>query len=167
MSKAILVKVIFQRSDNLPCPWKLLKTFETIISLFTNMCSRQSQKPAVNAAAKQTNAKLIKICICLTQITYRKSPSNHQTPLEEFLTCTRNTIKKLKSIRFSHGSPVLSLLVLFISMSCAELIMRQDKKIPLTMIANHSAKDLKLLPLNPMLPGMVKCRHLKTIIRLY
>lgn len=167
MSKAILVKVIFQRNDNLPCPWKLLKTFETIISLFTNMCSRQSQKPAVNAAAKQTNAKLIKICICLTQVTYRKSPSNHRTPLEEFLTCTRNTIKKLKSIRFSHGSPVLSLLVLFISMSCAELIMRQDKKIPLTMIANHSAKDLKLLPLNPMLPGMVKCRHLKTIIRLY
>lgn len=128
VSKAILVKVIFQRSDNLPCPWKLLKTFETIISLFTNMCIRQSQKPAVNTAAKQTNAKLIKICICLTQITYRKSPSNHQTPLEEFLTCTRNTIKKLKSIRFSHGSPVLSLLVLFISMSCAELIMRQDKK---------------------------------------
>lgn len=35
------------------------------------------------------------------------------------------------------------------------------------MIANHSAKDLKLLPLNPMLLGMVKCRHLKTIIRLY
>lgn len=55
-------------------------------------------------------------------ISYRKSLSDHQTPLEEVLRYTCNIIKKLKSIRFSHGFLVFSSLVLFISKSCAELI---------------------------------------------